>query len=332
VPTAAIPNNQHRLRKQQPPPNTAILPKGNRTGTISVAVSNPNAVASVPVTTFPPGLAPLGWTPDAHHLAAVALTSSEQLPQQQHTPQAGMMNNRAHLPAGQQVQGGADMGPAPTGGPVPGPRRGGRPQQHYPPAHHYHHHQHVAQPMYAANNYMAPYGGTHYYVPQPYQNAAIPNPAAYMPNPYAGYGRSSPSMQHFAPLQQSYGRPPQHSPIVSSPYQPPLPQASAIIPPLPHTPSSTHSYAVPPPMTPPVQQLQDIVPPPVPVQLPHQLAPQYEPQLVAQPKPQPEVHLPKPPSEPPVKASSTVSSTPPREPFRAPVSLQTFVSRFVTQY
>lgn len=282
-----------------------------------------NALSSLPIDSSSPGLALQGWTSDTSRLAAVALTQSEQLPQHQHAPQAGMMNNRGHLPAGQQAQGGADMGPVAPGG--PGPRRGGRPQQHYPPAHHYHHHQHVGQPMYA-NNYMASYAGTHYYVPQPYQAAAMPGPG-YMPYAHTGYGRSPPAMQHYVPMQQNYGRPPQHSPIVSSPYQPPLPGVTAAIPPPPHTPSSTHSHVAPPPHMPApiVHGLEEVALPQVPVQLPqhpepYQPEPQIEPQPAVKPEPQPEVSLPKPPSEPLVTPSSTVSISPPRDPFRPPVS------------
>ncbi|KAL2261828.1 hypothetical protein VTK26DRAFT_3212 [Humicola hyalothermophila] len=241
-----------------------------------------------------------------------------------------MMNNRGHLPAGQQAQGSADMGPVPPGG--PGPRRGGRPQQHYPPAHHYHHHQHVGQPMYAANNYMAPYSGTHYYMPQPFQAAAMPGPG-YMPYPHTAYGRSPPAMQHYVPMQQNYVRPPQHSPIVSSPYQPPLPGAAPVVPPLPHTPSSTHSHVapLPPHMTTPVAHgVEEMVPAqapapgPGPVHLPQPSEPQQpelkkEPQPAPQPEPHPEVNLPKPPSEPAVTPSPTVSLSPAREPFRPPL-------------
>lgn len=150
----------------------------------------------------------------------------------------------------------------------------------------------------------------------------MPGPPGYMPYPNTGYVRSPPAMQHFVPLQQSYGRPPQHSPIVSSPYHPPPPAAAPIVPPLPHTPSSTHSHAMPPPMTPPaVQQLHESaqLPVPITVQLPPQPTPQHEPQLGSRPVSQQEAHLPQQISEPIAKLSPTTSLSPPKEPFRPPV-------------
>ena len=241
------------------------------------------------------------------------------------------MNNRGHLPAGQPVQGGAgaadNMGSVPVAGGPP-PRRGGRPQ-HYAPAHAYgnhHHQQHVAQPLYATANYMAaPYGGAHYYMHPPYQNGGMPAPAAYMPYPNGGYVRSpAAAMQHFVPLQQAYGRPPQHSPIVSSPYHPPPPTAASVIPPMPHTPSSTHSYVVPPSMTPPVQQ-QLYEPPhpvsvPVQAQLPQQLDLQPEPQLA--PRPQQGLYVPQHEFVPQAKQTLARAASPARQPFRPPVSSQ----------
>ncbi|KAK4249067.1 hypothetical protein C7999DRAFT_39765 [Corynascus novoguineensis] len=221
------------------------------------------------------------------------------------------------------------MGPAPAGGPLP--RRGGRPQ-HYPPAHAYHHSHHshhnhpqphVSQPMYPANYMAAPYAGAHYYMPPPYQNGAMPGPAGYMPYPNAGYVRSPPAMQHFVPLQQSYGRPPQHSPIVSSPYHPPPPAAAPVIPPIPHTPSSTHSHVLPPPMTPPVQQFHEAAQPPapVPVQPPPQLEPEPQPeaQLGSRPVSQQEAYPPQQTPETVSKPSPTTSVQPPRQPFRPPL-------------
>ncbi|KAK4158536.1 hypothetical protein C8A00DRAFT_10755 [Chaetomidium leptoderma] len=233
------------------------------------------------------------------------------------------------------------MGPAPAAGPPP--RRGGR-QQHYPPAHAYHHNhhhqhvsqqhvsqQHVSQPMYPANYIANPYAAAHYYVPPHYQNGAMPGPAGYMPYPNAGYVRSPPAMQHFVPLQQTYGRPAQHSPIVSSPYHPPPPAAAPVIPPIPHTPSSTHSHAVvpPPPMTPPIQQVHEAVqhPVPAPVQLSRQPEHQPEPRLGSQLGSQlgsrlvsqQEVHLPPQASESQVKPSPTISDEPPSQPFRPPL-------------
>ncbi|KAK4121306.1 cysteine proteinase [Parathielavia appendiculata] len=230
------------------------------------------------------------------------------------------------------------MGPPPAGGP---PRRGGRPQ-HYSPAHAYHHNhhhhpqQHVGQPMYAANYMTNPYAApAHYYVPPPYPNGGVPGPTGYMPYPNAGYVRSPPAMPHFAPLQQTYGRPPQHSPIVSSPYHPPPPVAPVL--PIPHTPSSTHSHVVPLPMTPPLQQVHEAVqqPLPVPVQLSQQHEPLPEPvpepvlepvpdtQLASRPGSQldvrSEVNVTQQSSELPAKPSATASASPSRQPFRPPL-------------
>ncbi|KAK4179881.1 hypothetical protein QBC36DRAFT_56640 [Triangularia setosa] len=157
-----------------------------------------------------------------------------------------MMNNRAHLPAGQQMQGGADMG----GGPPP-PRRGNRHQ--YGPAHGYQYqqHQHHVNPsMYGHGaQYMNPYPPNQpYYMPyQQYHTGAMPQ--SYLPPQYnhVPYTRSPPVVQQYVPLHQPYGRPAQHSPIVSSPYQPPPSAMAPAVTPL--TPSSTHSFAVQPPTT-----------------------------------------------------------------------------------
>ncbi|KXX81918.1 putative ubiquitin carboxyl-terminal hydrolase 3 [Madurella mycetomatis] len=238
-----------------------------------------------------------------------------------------MMNTRGHLPAGQQAQSGADMGPVPPGG--PGPRRGGRPQ-HYAPAHHHHHHYHHQQPaivnhpsMYSG--YMGamanPYGAPYYMPQQPYQNGAMPSPA-YMPYPpAAGYGRSPPAMQHYhMPMQQPYPRLAQHSPIVSSPYHAPPPPVQSAIPPLPHTPSSTHSHVVPPPMTPPVRQVQEAAQPPEPVQPPQQQPePQHEPRPEPKQLTEPEPDLPPQSSVALAQPSPTLSPAPQKEPFRPPL-------------
>lgn len=143
-----------------------------------------------------------------------------------------------------------------------GPRRGNRPPQYQS-----HYHQHVNHSVYA--NYM-PYGNA-YYPPMPpqYQNGGMPSPG-YMP--YQSYSRSPPTMQTYVPMvvggsiPQQYTRPPPaQSPVVSSPYQPPLPPLAPVsvhIPgPLPpQTPSSTHSSQVMPPhMTPPIPPMSEIV-------------------------------------------------------------------------
>ncbi|KAJ4267698.1 hypothetical protein NW762_003812 [Fusarium torreyae] len=202
------------------------------------------------------------------------------------------MSNR-HLPAGQNIQGGAGgvHGADMVGGPG-GPRRRQPPpfvpqyqQQH-------HHHQHM-NPMYP--NYM-PYAPQQYYGMPPqypnghyqnsqysaqyqngqyqggqyqngqyqnaqYQNGGMPSPG-YMP--YQNYARSPPAMHQYVPMvgvsvPPSYPPRPaqQQSPALSTPYQPP--PASAPIPP--QTPTSTHSSQMIPPPTPPVPQEPEPTPP-----------------------------------------------------------------------
>lgn len=172
--------------------------------------------------------------------------------------------------------------------------------------------------MYAANYMAAPYGGAHYYMPPPYQNGAMPGPAAYMPYPNAAYGRSpQAAMQHFMPMQaQPYGRPPQHSPIVSSPYHPPPPAAAPVVSPMPHTPSSTHSHVAPPPtMTSPVQQLHEA--------LPHHpvSVPMKAPQPQAHPEPQQQAHVPQKASVSQIAPPGAPAASS-KQPFRPPVSFQ----------
>jgi ubiquitin carboxyl-terminal hydrolase 10 len=241
-----------------------------------------------------------------------------------------MMNTRGHLPAGQQVQSGADMGPVPAAG-GPGSGRGGRPQHYVPPHHHHHHHYHqqpaiVGQSMYPG--YMAPmanaYTAAPYYVHhQPYSNGAMPSPA-YMPYPPStGYARSPPSMQHYhVPLPQTYPRLAQHSPIVSSPYHVPPPPVPTTIP-LPHTPSSTHSHVVLPPMTPPVQQVHEMVQRPESAQTLQHPEPEREPQPhpESQPVAQPEQGPSQQHSVPQAQQSPTRSLPLHNEPFRPPVRL-----------
>ncbi|EGO60229.1 hypothetical protein NEUTE1DRAFT_119446 [Neurospora tetrasperma FGSC 2508] len=245
---------------------------------------------------------PPHWAP-AHSDSLRWPHAGEQLPRR-HISQAGMMNSTGHLPAGQPMQGNADMGiPRMNGGPGGqghlgqghGPRRGRPHHNHYNPgAHHHHHHgqyhqPHVAhQPMYAANYMPQPYGvPPGYYAPPAYQNAATMNPYGmpqYAP-PAATYARSPPAMQHYMPMvaQNPYARPaPPQSPIVSTPYQaPPMPPPALVPVPAPHTPSSTHSHVVPTPMTPPAQQMPPIVPP--------QAQIQSQPQVQVQPEPEPEI-------------------------------------------
>ncbi|KAH7148487.1 hypothetical protein EDB81DRAFT_464222 [Dactylonectria macrodidyma] len=175
------------------------------------------------------------------------------------------MSNR-HLPAGQNIQGGvggmpgADM----TGG-LGGPRRRQPPpyvpqyhQQQHQQQHqqHQHHHQHM-NPMYA--NYM-PYAPQQYYgMPPQYQNNHMPQPG-YMP--YQNYARSPPAMhQQYVPMvgvtvPPNYPRPVQHSPALSTPYQPPPVPAPIPL----HTPSPAHSSQMFPPPTPPTPQNREPIP------------------------------------------------------------------------
>ncbi|KAH6713448.1 hypothetical protein BKA61DRAFT_520793 [Leptodontidium sp. MPI-SDFR-AT-0119] len=148
-----------------------------------------------------------------------------------------MMNGR-HLPAGQGMP--PDVG-----------RR--RPHNHY--QQHQHQQQHQQYPPQMYPNYMQPYGASYYpqVMPQQYYNAPLPHQY----NPYAPppHVRSPPpamqQQQHYMPApvpqqqqQQPYPRP-QQSPVVSTPYQAPAPQA----------PSSTQSsHTIPVPMTPPTPQ------------------------------------------------------------------------------
>ncbi|KAF5024787.1 hypothetical protein F66182_3131 [Fusarium sp. NRRL 66182] len=200
--------------------------------------------------------------------------------------ETGTMSNR-HLPAGQNIQGGAGgvHGADMVGGPG-GPRR--RQPPPYVPQYQHHHHQHM-NPMYA--NYM-PYAPQQYYGFPPqyqtgqyqnghypnaqyqggqyqngqyqagqYQNGGMPSPG-YMP--YQNYARSPPAMHQYVPMvgvsvPPSYPPRPaqQQSPALSTPYQPP--PASAPIPP--QTPSSTHSSQMIPPPTPPAPQETEPAPP-----------------------------------------------------------------------
>ncbi|PHH88015.1 hypothetical protein CDD83_8121 [Cordyceps sp. RAO-2017] len=172
-----------------------------------------------------------------------------------------------------------------SGGPGGGPRR--RHPQYMPQ---YHPQQQHMGPMYPG--YM-PYAPQAYYgMPPQFQNGAVPSPG-YMA--YQGYARSPPSMHQYVPMvgvsvPPTYPRPPQHSPILSTSYQPP--PAPAPMPP--QTPSSSHSSQMPPPPTPPTPQTIEHVhvhtsapsaaaaaaPPP-----PPSVAHQSEEPLVEQPEP-----------------------------------------------
>ncbi|KAJ4022456.1 hypothetical protein NW752_000342 [Fusarium irregulare] len=222
------------------------------------------------------------------------------------------MSNR-HLPAGQNIQGGAGgaHGADMVGGPGGSRRRQPPPfvpqyqqQQH-------HHHQHM-NPMYA--NYM-PYGQQQYYGYPPqyqgghYQNAQYPNAQyqgqyqggqfpngqyqnaqyhnAGMPSP-GGYNmpyqqhfaRSPPAMHQYVPMSgvsvpPSYPPRPaqQQSPALPNPYQPPTVVSSTSIPP--QTPTSTHSSQIIPTPTPPVSQETEPAPPapPAPAEPPREPSP-----------------------------------------------------------
>ncbi|KAJ3463226.1 hypothetical protein MRS44_008012 [Fusarium solani] len=200
------------------------------------------------------------------------------------------MSNR-HLPAGQNIQGGAGGVPGVdmVGGPG-GPRRRQAPPYvpQYQQQHHQHHHQHM-NPMYGGYTQFAPqpyygmppqYQNTQYqnaqyqhqYLNGQYQNGGMPSPS-YMP--YQNYARSPPSMHQYVPMvgvsvPPSYPPRPaqQHSPALSTPYQPP--PAPAPIPP--HTPSSTNSSQMMPPPTPPTPQtiepLAPVVSAPAPAPVP----------------------------------------------------------------
>ncbi|KAM5512219.1 ubiquitin carboxyl-terminal hydrolase [Fusarium oxysporum f. sp. phaseoli] len=200
------------------------------------------------------------------------------------------MSNR-HLPAGQNIQGGAH-GADMVGGP-------GAPRRRQPPPYvpYQQHHQHM-NVMYP-NNYMAYnqqyYGYQPHYQGQHYQNAQYPNvqyqggqyqagqyqngqyqngqyqtaqyqnAGMHSPGyvPYQNFARSPPAMPQYIPMSgvsvpPSYTPRPaqQQSPALSNPYQPP---AAAPIPP--QTPTSTHSSQMIPPPTPPVPQETELVPP-----------------------------------------------------------------------
>ncbi|KND88361.1 putative ubiquitin carboxyl-terminal hydrolase 3 [Tolypocladium ophioglossoides CBS 100239] len=182
------------------------------------------------------------------------------------------MSNR-HLPAGQSIhQGGpggvpgVDMGGAPGGGPR-------RRQPQYMPQYQQQQQQQQQQhmgPMYP--NYV-PYAPQGYYgMPPQFQNGGMPSPG-YMP--YQNYARSPPSMHQYVPMvgvsvPPNYPRPAQHSPSLSTPYQP----APAPAPIPPQTPSSTHSSQMLPPPTPPTPQIIEKpvqAPPPAAVIAPQQL-------------------------------------------------------------
>jgi ubiquitin carboxyl-terminal hydrolase 10 len=230
-----------------------------------------------------------------------------------------MMNNRGHLPAGQGMHGGPEIASGPGGGGGAGggggvgavPRRGGGRSQ---PHHHntYYHNQHAAhmnqmsQQMYP-NPYMSPYGAPPYYpVPQQYQNGGMP-PAPYMPMAYpppAAYSRSPPPpMQQYVPMApQAYGRPPQLSPVVSSPYQAP-PHAPIPAPPH-HAPYAAEPY--PPPnmktLTPQMREAPLVHSQPPPLSNPHPL---QEPTPVATPE------QPEPLAQPPAPAPTSVQASTP---------------------
>ncbi|KAF4334424.1 ubiquitin thiolesterase [Fusarium beomiforme] len=219
------------------------------------------------------------------------------------------MSNR-HLPAGQNIQGGAGgvHGADMVGGP-------GAPRRRQPPPYvpYQHHHQHMNamypnsymaynqqyygyQPQYQGQHYQnaqypnAQYQGGQYQAGQyqngQYQTAQYQNAGMHSPGyvPYQNFARSPPAMPQYVPMSgvsvpPSYTPRPaqQQSPALSNPYQPP---AAAPIPP--QTPTSNHSSQMIPPPTPPVPQETEPVTsaPPVPVETP-------EPARVPSPPPAP---------------------------------------------
>ncbi|CAM1500825.1 Fc.00g099870.m01.CDS01 [Cosmosporella sp. VM-42] len=240
------------------------------------------------------------------------------------------MSNR-HLPAGQNIQGGAGGVPGVdmAGGP-------GGPRRRQPPPYVPMYHQQHMNPLYANYN---PYGPQQYYGMPPqyngqyqtgqyqtgqyqngqyqngqyqtgqYQPGGMPSPG-YMP--YPNYARSPPSMHQYVPMvgvsvPPNYPRPAQQSPALSTPYQPPLAPA-----PLPsHTPSSTHSSQLPPPPTPPTPQTQAPLPPVVPAIEPTPVEP-----TPVQPAPIEPTVEPTPIEPAPIEVVEAVVV---KEPFKAPL-------------
>ncbi|KXJ91153.1 hypothetical protein Micbo1qcDRAFT_205162 [Microdochium bolleyi] len=173
------------------------------------------------------------------------------------------------------------------------------PSHHHQQPHYQYPQQHQQQhmnPMYAQQNYMNPYAPSYYpqMPPQAYYNGGMP--AAHMPyNPYQQRSpvlhqhqhhqpqhlqQQQPPMQHHQPQQyppvvsssmhqppiQHYQRPPppqmSPAPVVSTP-PPYYPATQAQAPPIPHTPSSTHSsQVVPAQSTPPTPHTNKIAPSP----------------------------------------------------------------------
>ncbi|WQF88347.1 Putative ubiquitin specific protease, papain-like cysteine peptidase superfamily [Colletotrichum destructivum] len=140
------------------------------------------------------------------------------------------MNNR-HLPAGQAMPGvggagGVDMG----GGPGGGNRRR---MQQQPTYAQYQQQQYQQQHMPMYPNYMNPYAAAPYYhqLPHQYQNGGMPS--GYMHyQQQQPYVRSPQAMPQYVPMAgvsvpQPYTQPPQPSPALSTPYQPP-PMPTAI--------------------------------------------------------------------------------------------------------
>ncbi|KZL65755.1 ubiquitin thiolesterase [Colletotrichum tofieldiae] len=139
------------------------------------------------------------------------------------------MNNR-HLPAGQAMPGGGGPGGAGGvdmgGGPGGGNRRRMQQQPTYAQYQQHQYQQHM--PMYP--NYMNPYAAAPYYhqLPHQYQNGGMPS--GYMhyqqQQQQQPYVRSPQAMPQYVPMAgvsvpQPYTQPPQPSPALSTPYQPP---------------------------------------------------------------------------------------------------------------
>ncbi|KAK1580444.1 ubiquitin carboxyl-terminal hydrolase [Colletotrichum navitas] len=150
--------------------------------------------------------------------------------------------------------GGVDMG----GGPGGGNRRRMQQQPTYAQYQQQQYQQHM--PMYP--NYMNPYAAAPYYhqLPHQYQNGGIPSGYMHYQQQQQPYVRSPQAMPQYVPMAgvsvlQPYTQPPQPSPALSTPYQPPpVPTAMPVQspPPPPPPPQPIEPTPEPPVITPPV--------------------------------------------------------------------------------
>ncbi|WYZ41327.1 hypothetical protein EsH8_V_000222 [Colletotrichum jinshuiense] len=155
------------------------------------------------------------------------------------------------------VAGGVDMG----GGPGGGNRRRMPQQPSYAQYQQYQQH----MPMYP--NYMNPYAAAPYYhqLPHQYQNGGIPT--GYMHyQQQQPYGRSPQAMPQYVPMAgvsvpQPYAQPPQPSPALSTPYQPPpVPTVMPVQSPPPPPPQPVEPTPEPPVVTPSVVSSSVVTP------------------------------------------------------------------------